>query len=803
MESRTIKDTLQTRKNGWCLRVRSWVTVSCVLLLFCLTAQAAEPTAPAPDERRVLHSINEVYALSKEQAKLGYPIDFEAVVTYIDTDWGMLFIEDRSGFSFINLHGSDTKTNFPAGSRVQVKGISGLGGYSVEITKPKIQFLRVGPEMQPVPKTIEELDTGVNDSQLVITEGVLHPCIEPSDRACFRVVEGKKEVELHLRMLHSVVSDRLVGATVRAKGVCASRMDDAGKRIGSTLLLEDLKQIQVEMPPLAENSATVTVQSLRPEDADLTMVREVHLRGRVNWASAHIFTLQDKTGTVFVNTLPPVPVHIGDPVDVIGFPFEGRFGLELQDSSVHATTGYPVPVIISAINTSVEEILKKSLSGKRVYLKARLESVDESPSQIAFHFTDQGQHFTALLLREENSRKIETFPIGSTLSMLGVEVLQSHGKDLPASVLMLIESPDALVLRQAENWLTWRRALVILGLMQLCLLIPFIWVTQLKRTVRKQMAINREQMEKELRLATKYQRLFERNLAAVYSLRPDGVITECNPAFLKLLGLEDLSQLEGRSYWEFEIESNRREELKSGEQVEMLSNCQATLCRDDGSVVYLLKNVTPVETPEGIIYETTAIDVTQMRRHQVELQRSRDAAVMNSLIDPLTKLPNRRMLTESLPAILESAKQQGNSLALLFIDLDGFKPVNDNLGHAAGDEVLIHIANTMRSMVRKGDSLARFGGDEFMLVLSDLGTSEDAARVAEDMRHAIEAPITVMGQEVHVSASIGISIFPTDATQAEALIARADTAMYAAKRQGRNRFLFYSGQMVESAGLKD
>jgi diguanylate cyclase (GGDEF)-like protein/PAS domain S-box-containing protein len=254
------------------------------------------------------------------------------------------------------------------------------------------------------------------------------------------------------------------------------------------------------------------------------------------------------------------------------------------------------------------------------------------------------------------------------------------------------------------------------------------------------MAINREQMEKELRLATKYQRLFERNLAAVYSLRPDGFITECNAAFLKLLGLEDLRQLAGRSYWEFEIESDRREEMKSAQQIEMLSNCKATLRRDDGSIVYLLKNVSPVDTPEGIAYETTAIDVTQMRHHEFELQRSRDTAVENSLVDPLTELPNRRMLMENLPAIIESAKQESNSVALLFIDLDHFKPVNDSLGHAAGDEVLIHLANTMRSLVRKGDSLARIGGDEFMLILSDLDSSEDAVRVAEGLLHAIDLP---------------------------------------------------------------
>ena len=466
---------------------------------------------------------------------------------------------------------------------------------------------------------------------------------------------------------------------------------------------------------------------------------------------------------------------------------------------MRVATDHPVNVKFHALNTTIAEILKNSLNGKRVHLKARLEDMQADPSQTAFHFSDQGHRFSALLLEGDSFRKIDAFPKGSTMELEGVELLQSNGKNAPASVLILIESPDALILRRGENWLTWQRALVILGFTALCLLVPLAWVKQLKRTVQKQMAINNEQMEKELRLATKYQRLFERNLAAVYSLRPDGAITECNAAFLNLLGLEDLSQLKNRSYWEFEIESNRREELVSGHQIEMLSNCHATLCRDDGSVVYLLKNVTPVSTPEGIVYETTAIDITQMRRRQVELQHSRDAAVMNSLIDPLTELPNRRMLMESLPAILENAGQAGSSLALLFIDLDGFKPVNDNLGHAAGDDVLIHIANTMRSRVRKGDSLARLGGDEFMLVLCDLSASEDAGRVAEDMRLAIEKPIPVMGQLVYVSASIGISIFPIDGTQAEELIARADAAMYAAKRQGRNSFLFYSGQMEEAA----
>jgi hypothetical protein len=178
-------------------------------------------------------------------------------------------------------------------------------GYAIANGNAKIQSLGMGPAVNPVQRTVEELDTGASDSRLVITEGVLHPYIKTRDEVCLRIVERKKEVVLQLRDFPPAGVDSLVGATVRARGVAAARLDDAGKRTGSTLLLESSKQIEVEMPPPAITSTPVTVQSLGPEDADLTMVRPVHLRGRVNWASLHLFTLQDETGTVFVSTLTP------------------------------------------------------------------------------------------------------------------------------------------------------------------------------------------------------------------------------------------------------------------------------------------------------------------------------------------------------------------------------------------------------------------------------------------------------------------------------------------------------------------
>lgn len=735
-----------------------------------------------------------MYSLPRDQAKLGYPIDFEAIVTYCDAGWGMLFVQDKGGNTYIDI--SANRVQYPLGSRVRVTAVTTINQWATVIDKPRIQVMSAGPEVTPLAKSIAELETGANDSQFVVVEGVLHPCTEQGPRACYRLVQGNRDILLLPRLLRSTQTDRLVGATVRARGVAAARVDEHDMRIGVRMFLDSLKQIEVDVPPLDEKSPTVPVQSLHPQDAELTQIRQVHLRGRVSWVSEGAFTLQDPTGTILVNTTAPAAVHLGDPVDVIGFPAIGRFGMELRDASARLTTDQLVPMKLNTVNSTVDEILKASLNGKRVRLRARLASLEVGSAQTTFHLTDKGQPFTALLLQAANMSKLAPFPQGATLDLVGVEVLQSRGKNAPPTVVLLIDSADDILLRPSENWLTGRRALAALGCMALCFLIPFIWVKQLQRTVRRQLAINREQLEKELRLATKYQRLFERNLAAVYTLRSDGSIPECNGAFLKLLGLHDREQLQGRSYWEFEIESDHLEDLKSDRLHDVLSNCKATLRRDDGNVVHVLKNISPVETPEGMVYEITAIDVSQMYHHQVELEVSRDTAVMNSLIDPLTALPNRRMLVESLPRILDRAMQREELTALLFIDLDSFKNVNDTLGHAAGDELLIHIANKMRSLMRRDDLLVRLGGDEFMAILSDLGGREGAERVAEEMLRSIDRPVTILGHTVQVGASIGIGICPDDATDAETLIARADLAMYAAKRQGKNRRVFYSETLM-------
>ncbi|HTU68265.1 MAG TPA: EAL domain-containing protein [Steroidobacteraceae bacterium] len=163
--------------------------------------------------------------------------------------------------------------------------------------------------------------------------------------------------------------------------------------------------------------------------------------------------------------------------------------------------------------------------------------------------------------------------------------------------------------------------------------------------------------------------------------------------------------------------------------------------------------------------------------------------------DSLTGLPNRVLLDDRLAQAIAHAKRDEHQFAVLMLDLDRFKMVNDSLGHGAGDELLNETAQRLRGVVRKVDTVARVGGDEFVLVLSPMSTREDATTVARKVIDAMRAQVRVGGVDLHVSTSVGIAMYPDDGTTADSLLAHADSAMYCAKNRGRNLVQHYDAGM--------
>ncbi|MHB1245245.1 MAG: diguanylate cyclase domain-containing protein [Sulfuriferula sp.] len=174
-----------------------------------------------------------------------------------------------------------------------------------------------------------------------------------------------------------------------------------------------------------------------------------------------------------------------------------------------------------------------------------------------------------------------------------------------------------------------------------------------------------------------------------------------------------------------------------------------------------------------------------------EIENSRKRMAHLAQHDALTDLPNRTLLNDRLAQAILLSQRHGKQFALMFLDLDRFKHINDSLGHAIGDQLLQSVAKRLTSTVRGSDAVCRLGGDEFVILLADVEHAEDAARSAQKMLTILATPHKIERHELHIEASIGISVYPDDGRDAETLIKSADTAMYHAKENGRNNYMFF------------
>tara|TARA_R110001583_G_scaffold11285_1_gene51304 strand:- start:18413 stop:21844 length:3432 start_codon:yes stop_codon:yes gene_type:complete len=206
----------------------------------------------------------------------------------------------------------------------------------------------------------------------------------------------------------------------------------------------------------------------------------------------------------------------------------------------------------------------------------------------------------------------------------------------------------------------------------------------------------------------------------------------------------------------------------------------------NGQLYAEIKTVSAVRDEYGNTTHYVALgsDITGLKEHQDQLERI-------AHYDILTNLPNRVLLSDRLSQAMLQCRRHGNSLAVVFLDLDGFKAVNDAYGHDMGDQLLIAISVRMKKVLRKGDSLARIGGDEFVAVLTDLTCAEECEPALKRFLSAAAEPITIAGIVFKVSVSIGVTLYPQDDIDADQLMRHADQAMYAAKESGKNRYHFF------------
>jgi diguanylate cyclase (GGDEF)-like protein/PAS domain S-box-containing protein len=292
----------------------------------------------------------------------------------------------------------------------------------------------------------------------------------------------------------------------------------------------------------------------------------------------------------------------------------------------------------------------------------------------------------------------------------------------------------------------------------------------------------------------RYRSIFENAIEGIYQTSPSGQYLNFNPALSRIYGYdstEDLvngiSDIQKQLY----VEPGKRAEF-----VQLMSangsvqNFEAQVFRKNGDIIWITENAREVRDAAGqlLFYEGTVEDITERKNYerQIEYQATHDS---------LTDLPNRTLLADRLQQCINFADRFATKLAVAFVDLDQFKLINDSMGHHVGDQLLRVMAERLSACVRDSDTVVRLGGDEFVLLLTSLQKVEDISQSMQRVLTTVVDPCEIDGREFVVSCSIGISIYPDDGRDANALLKYADSAMYKAKQSGRNNFQFYTREL--------
>lgn len=279
----------------------------------------------------------------------------------------------------------------------------------------------------------------------------------------------------------------------------------------------------------------------------------------------------------------------------------------------------------------------------------------------------------------------------------------------------------------------------------------------------------------------KYRTFFIKAVEGIFQMHTDGTIMEANPALARLLGYcspEEVVGVPGLFSDIAEDLEHREKYLSILQEEGYISNWEFQVRRKDGEIIWLSESSRLVRGGEELMVEGVIEDITQRKLCELHLHR-------RAHFDDLTGVPNRTLFFDRMAHFLESARRYDHKMAVIFIDLNEFKKVNDGFGHQAGDEVLRGVADRFKKRVRASDTLARLGGDEFGVLLSAVEDIHNTEKVVLDLLASLEKPFAVKGELHTVGATLGVSIYPDDATEPEELLNKADEAMYAAKKAGK------------------
>jgi diguanylate cyclase (GGDEF)-like protein len=742
-----------------------------VVLGGALAALAAPPDA--------LTSLRAIHALSNAQASAKLPVAFEATITYARVYEKNMYVQDGDAAIFV-VCPPDIKV-IP-GDRVLVRGTT-QESFNPIVLADSVTVLRHGALPKPIATNFDELIHRRYDAMFVTVRAKVRAAdMAPSPAAPVQnirlqlVTEGG-HMDAAVDSDDQSVLESLLGSEVEFTGAESGNFDDKMQLIGLTLHAQSLEYVKVLNSAASPWSLPITPldQVLSSYHVD-DLTERVRVHGTITYFEpGSAIVLQDGNKSLWINTNSRGPFQIGDVADVTGFPNTHEFLSTLNDGEVRDSGARAAiaPVPATWHQLAYWDVNKPvGHQFDLVSIEGQVVTEVQDTAQDDFVLTTGGKLFTATFhhrLFETGQRlPIAQVPLGSKVRVTGICMTEdsdplNKGREVPFNILLrsfndiaVVGNPSPLSIRNlASTIILLLLAVIALGA----------WGLIQMRKVHRQTAASANLERRRARI-----------LEDINGIRPLAEIIEEITAMASFL-------LGGAPCW-CQIADGAR-----------LGNCPR-----DAEKLRIVREGIPARSgpPLGMIFagfdpatkgssrEAESLSMAAgLAALAIEARRLYSDLLHRSEFDLLTDIHNRFSLEKILDAQIEEAREKAGIFGLIYIDLDGFKQVNDAYGHHIGDLYLQEVARRMKQQLRTHDVLARLGGDEFAALVSVARSRAGVEEIALRLERCFDAPFEVEGCQLHGAASLGIALYPEDGADKDSLLSAADTAMYMAKNSRR------------------
>jgi diguanylate cyclase (GGDEF)-like protein len=781
-------------------------------------ASAADPTP------LLLTHVNQIHRLTPDQARKGFPVRLRVVVTYFDSV--NMFVHDSTGGIWVAR--SPTGLTAEPGQLLDLQGVTTQTDFAPDIGEPR--WTVVGHAAMPKAQRVsmDQLDSTTVDSEWVELEGVVRSAqIIKDGRVRFILQIPGGQVAGYIPE-HGGIPQGLVDSRVRVRGVCGALFTQEGQIVGVNLFVPEPDKIQILEAGSPDPFALASWPIGRLQRFNLSGLprHRLKVQGVVTAQfPGNDLYIADPTGSVYVATSQTSQLRPGDRIEVVGFVGVQDYRPVVQDAIYRVDGSGPPP---AAASIEANQALSDKYDSKLVTVKGWLRSLSVVPDGKLLTLDYGGLAFSAML-RAQQAEPGFSFQPGSLLQITGICLLgERDAAGAAQSFKIRLRSSQDVLLIESPSWWNVERTLSVMSVLVAITLGILVWVVVIRRQVKAQtkdlvvktvklelanqttqealhtarqaesLEVDRQQVLELVARDEPIERVLDQLAATAAAHCPnavcailvkllEGQLVSSVPVLpgdwldvLKQIkidsisvgaGFRELQQFSQDPVWEGLLETHLPCRFRTFSSAPILVNGRMA-----GIIAAFFADKSPPDAQPELLGSFSKLAGLALERRSLYEQLS-----FRAQYDLLTGLPNRPHLYERLNAEIALAILKGTLLGVVYIDLDSFKQVNDIHGHAAGDAVLQEIAARMAHIVRRGDTVGRIGGDEFVMVLPHLGSRLDAERIVAKISAALEEPIYFNNQALWVDASTGISLCPLDGEDPDELLKVADAQMYQAK----------------------